>query len=154
LDDNNPSAANNYGRILCAQGKYEQGLQSIHKAIDSKHYLTPWLALTNAGICYKQQGKAAEAESYFRKALEYGPTFTPALLEMAKVSLENGNYLSARAFLERFDAVSSPTAESLFIGYQAEHASGNQKEAANHLKKLRRFFPNSKEAQRLESQRN
>lgn len=152
LDENNPSASNNLGRILCGQGKYEQAMQLFHKAIDSRLYQTPWLALTNAGLCAKSQGKGAEAESYLRKAVEYNPRFSPALLELAKLSLENNNYLSTRAFLERFDAVNNPTAESLALGFQAEQALGNQKEAVSYLKKLRRFFPDSPEAHRFGGQ--
>lgn len=154
LDDNNPSAFNNLGRLLCAQGKYDLGMKQLRLAMESKTYQTPWLALTNAGLCVHSQGQLPEAETYLRKALEYNPTFAPALLDLAKLSLESNNFLSARAFLERFNAVSEPTAESLSVGYQAEEALGNQKEATNYLKKLRRFFPTSKEAQRYGGQRN
>jgi len=149
LDDKNPSAANNLGRLLCANGEYEQAMKLFKIAIDSTSYQTPWLALTNIGLCAHAQGQLAEAENYLRRALDYNPTFPPALLDMAKLSLESKNPLSARAFLERYNAVADPTAESLAIGIQAEQAMGNPKEAANYQKKLLRFFPKSKEAQRF-----
>lgn len=148
LDPNNPSPATNYGRVLCNRGQYEQGLAYIRKAIDNKSYATPWIGMTNAGVCIGQQGQLAEAEAYFRKALEFNPVFPPALLELAKLSYTNGNALSSRAFLERFNAVSAPSAASLALGYQTEKALGNQKDATKYLNKLLRFFPTSKEAQR------
>ena len=151
-DEDNASAATNLGRLLCAQGKYEPAMKFLQKAIDSRVYQSPWLALTNAGLCAHNQGQLAEAEGFLRKALDYSPTFAPALLEMAKLSLDNKNPLSARAFLERFNAVAEPNAESLAIGFQAEEALGNQKEATGYLKKLRRLFPLSKEAQRFGGQ--
>jgi type IV pilus assembly protein PilF len=147
LEPGNIDAAINYGRALCAQGKYEAAMKNFHTAIDSKLYITPWLPLTNAGICAKAQGQAAEAESYLRKALDANPNFTPALLEMAKLSLENGSHLSARAFLQRYEAAApNPTAESLALGVQIETVMGNTRDANTYLKKLQRLFPESKEA--------
>ncbi len=148
LDSDNSGAANNYGRVLCAQGKYQEAMQQFRRVIDSKHNNAPWIALTNAGICAKNQGLAQDAEGYLRKALEVGPNFPPALLEMAKFSLEKGSYLSARAFLQRFEAVAQPSSESLSIGMQTEQALGNAKEANAYLKKLQSLFPNSQEARR------
>jgi len=147
LDSANADAAINYGRVLCAQGKYEQAMKHFHVAIDSKLYNTPWVALTNAGICAGTQGQAAEAEGYLRRALDANPNFAPALLEMARLSQDNGNNLSARAFLQRFEsAASEPSADSLALGIQIEQAMGNAREANAYLKKLQRLFPDSKQA--------
>ena len=148
LDENNFAAANNYGRLLCAEGRYELAMQRFQTIIDSKVYPTPWLALTNAGVCAKSKSKVPEAENYLRKALESNPNFAPALLEMAKLSLENRNYLSTRAFLQRFESSSGATPESLFIGVQTELGLGNAKDADAYRKKLQQQFPESKEALR------
>jgi len=149
LDADNSSAANNYGRALCAQGKYDLAMQQFRKVLDSKRYDTPWMALTNAGICARKQGSLPDAEGYLRKALDANPDFPPALLEMAKLSLDKGGGdLSARAFLQRYDAAAAPTPESLLLGMQVEQALGNTKEANAYLKKLQRLFPDSKEALR------
>lgn len=148
LDDNNFAAANNYGRLLCAQGKYEQAMKRFQSVIDSKTYQTPWLPLTNAGICAKSKGMNAEAEGYLRKALESNPNFAPALLELAKLSLENGSYLSARAFLQRYESIVEPNPESLLIGAQTEQALENVKAAEAYRRKLQKLFPDSKEALR------
>jgi type IV pilus assembly protein PilF len=154
LSSNNPDAAVNYGRALCEQGKYEQAMQYFQMAIDSKAYNTPWLAFTNAGICLKKQGRHTEAEGHLRKALEADPNFAPALLEMVKLSLDNGNPLSGRAFLQRFEsAVPEPTAASLLLGVQIEQAMGNNKDANAYLKKLQRLYPDSKEAMTYRSHR-
>ena len=152
LDPGNTDVAVNYGRALCAQAKadpakYEQAMRHFRTAIDSKLYATPWLALTNAGICAKSQNQPQEAEGYLRKALEANPNFAPALLEMARLSQATGKQLSARAFLQRYEAQTpEPTAESLALGIQVEQGLGNAKDAGAYLKKLQRLFPDSPEA--------
>ncbi len=146
LDENNLSVANNYGRMLCAQGKSEQAMKLFRSAFESRLYATPWLALTNAGICAINTGAKADGEAYLRKALDANPSFAPALLEMAKLSQANGAHLSARGFLQRFESAAEPTPESLLIGVQTEQALGNFNDADQYLDKLQRLFPDSKEA--------
>ncbi|MFM8331357.1 MAG: type IV pilus biogenesis/stability protein PilW [Candidatus Methylumidiphilus sp.] len=153
LNANHIGAGTNYGRILCAQGKYDEAMAHFQKAIDSKLYPTPWLALTNAGLCAKSHGNTAEAENLLRKALESNPQFAPALLEMARISLDAGNFMSTRAFLQRYDAVADFTPESLSLGVRAEQGLGNAKEADAYRKKLLRFFPDSKEAAQIRPKR-
>lgn len=145
-DPGNSSALNNYGRFLCAQGQYERAMTNFRQVIDSKLYKLPWVAMTNAGLCAHSTGKKDEAEEYLRKALEVNPTFPPALQEMAKLSLETGQYLSARAFLQRYEAAAGSNAESLWIGVQTEHALGNRQAEAEYLNALRSRFPDSREA--------
>jgi type IV pilus assembly protein PilF len=89
-----------------------------------------------------------EAENYLRKALETNPNFAPALLEMAKLSLANRKYLSARAFLQRYESAAAPTPEALFLGLQIEQALGNGKDADAYRQKVQHQFPDSKEALR------
>lgn len=146
LDPRNFSALNNYGRFLCAQGQYERAMSNFAQVIDSKLYKLPWVALTNAGLCAHSTGKKDAAEEYLRKALEANPTFPPALQEMAKLSLETGQHLSARAFLQRYEAAAGSNAEILWIGAQTERALGNREAEADYLSALRSRYPDSSEA--------
>ncbi len=148
LDESHFAAANNYARLMCAQGKYDQAMKLFQKVIDAKSYQTPWLALTNAGLCAKSKGLAEEAEGFLRKALETNPNFSPALFEMAKFSLEHGSSLSARAFLQRYESTAEPSPESLWLGMEIEQALGNGKDADAYRKKLQKLFPDSREALR------
>ncbi|MBS1212967.1 MAG: putative type pilus biosis protein PilF [Proteobacteria bacterium] len=146
LDSDNASTLNNYGRFLCGQGHYEKSMQYFNQVIESKLYPLPWVALTNAGLCARSSGRRKEGEEYLRKALEANPTFGPALLGMAKLSLESGQYMSARAFLQRAEATGPLNADGLWLGVQAEHALGNEEAASGYLNDLRSRFPDSREA--------
>ncbi|BBA35155.1 putative type IV pilus biogenesis protein PilF [Methylocaldum marinum] len=137
---------NNYGRFLCEHGRHDEAMDQFRKVIASKAYHSPWVALTNAGICARSAGRKGEAEEYLRKALEYDPRFAPALIEMAELSRASGENLSARAFLERYHAVAAPNPRSLLVGVEAEAALGNFRAAKDYATTLRVKFSHTKEA--------
>ncbi|HYE34080.1 type IV pilus biogenesis/stability protein PilW [Methylocaldum sp.] len=145
-NSDNFGVRNNYGRFLCAQGQYAEAMSQFQTVIGSKLYNSPWIALTNAGLCARSAGKKADAEQYLRQALEYDSRFPPALLEMAELSRETGQHMSARAFLERYHAVAAPDPRSLWVGMETEAALGNFRTAKEYAKTLRTRFPGSKEA--------
>jgi len=145
-DSDSFGVRNNYGRFLCAQGRYAEAMDQFREVVGSKLYTSPWIALTNAGICARSAGQKAEAERYLRQALEYDPRFPPALIEMAELSRETGQDMSARAFLERYHAVAEPDPRSLWVGVETEAALGNYQAAGDYAKTLRSKFPDSKEA--------
>lgn len=146
LDGDNASTLNNYGRFLCGQGQYDKAMGYFEQVIGTKLYAFPWVALTNAGLCARASGKKEAGEEYLRKALEANPTFGPALLEMAKLSLDSRQYMSARAFLQRYEAGNQLAAEALWVGVQTENALGNAEAASEYLNALRSRFPDSREA--------
>lgn len=152
LDPANPRALNNYGRFLCARGNYDKGLTFLSKAFDMPLYRHPWIALTNAGNCAFRADRMDVAERYLRRALDKNPRFAPALKEMVQVSLKQGNYLSARAFLQRFQEVGEHTPETLWLAIQTENALGDKKAVANYISTLRAKYPGSKEAARAREQ--
>ncbi len=142
----NYGARNNYGRFLCSLHKYAEAFDEFEKVIGNKLYNQPWIPLTNAGVCARSAGKMADAERYLRQALDAQPNFPPALLEMARLSRETGQYLSARAFLQRYFSVVEPTPEALLLGIEIETALGNGETAEEYRATLRDRFPVSKEA--------
>jgi type IV pilus assembly protein PilF len=149
LDENKEGVANNYGRFLCAQGKHEQAMAQFKQIIASQTYKLPWLALTNAGLCARNAGRRDEAEEYLRGALDVAPDFPPALLEMAKLSLEKGQLMSARGFLQRYEGVATLSPEALSLGVQVEQALGNRQAAEEYRKRLRSGnFPSAPDSSR------
>ena len=149
-NDESPQPRNNYGRFLCDQGEYEEGLAHLAVAFNMPLNSRKWFAFTNAGLCYLKQNKMREAESYFRKALEVHPQYPPALLEMLKMSYRFHKFMSARAFLQRYFSVSPESADALWYGYRIELGLENRSKAGNYRTKLLTQFPDSKEAQRIE----
>ena len=134
---------NNYGRFLCKEGRYDEGLAFLGKAGSDKLYDERWKALVNAGICAQRAGRQKQAETWLRQALALNPESSDALAAMARLMADQGNWLSARAFLQRYEAVGQPSESMLRLGYRIETALGDTSAAQGYLDKLHRLFPDS-----------
>ncbi|MGH8474594.1 MAG: type IV pilus biogenesis/stability protein PilW [Methylococcales bacterium] len=146
----NASAKNDYGNLLCSRGNYVEAESHFKQAIDTPLYHRRWVAMTNAGICALRAGRLQESENYLREALKLQPTFSPALLEMAKFSVKTNNSLSGRAFIQRYMSSSpTPRPEALLLGVEIEQKLGDQAAARKYRSKLEDSYPESKEAQSL-----
>jgi type IV pilus assembly protein PilF len=150
-DPDNYSIKNNFGRFLCDRGNQEKGIALLQESLQSAMNNRRWLAESNIGLCLLQQNNRVQAEEYFRKALQSNPEYAPALKEMLKLSYDNQQYMSARAFLERYMAVAKHTPETLWYAFQTERAMGNYQAADEYQEQLINNFPTSKEAQDIKT---
>lgn len=149
IDSENPQSQNNYGRFLCESGAQAEGLEHLNKALAMPLNNRRWFALTNAGRCLLKQGQKTQAEAYFREALQLEADYEPALLELLKIAYNDRNYLSAKAFLQRHQSVSKPSAESLWYAMQIEYALGHKNLAEQYKTSLLNDFPAAEEANRV-----
>lgn len=147
-DPDNGDVNNNYGAFLCATGKPADADRYFKAAIRDPFYGTPAIALANAGSCAMETGDLDKAETYLRQSLDYDNQLGSALLPMAEISLLNGEYLRARAFLQRFEAQGVMNEESLMLGYQIETRLGDTKSASKYRLELQSRYPESLEAER------
>ncbi|MEJ2649775.1 MAG: type IV pilus biogenesis/stability protein PilW [Sedimentisphaerales bacterium] len=143
---------NNYAELLCRIGKPSDAEKHFLAAINDRKYKTPEKALENLGVCMTRVPDMDKAEKYLRKALELNPRLPIALLNMALVSINSKNYLSGRAYLERFQEVGVMNPESLWLGIQIEKHLGDEKAVSNYENLLRRKFPDSNETRLLMEQ--
>ncbi|MEO1889255.1 MAG: type IV pilus biogenesis/stability protein PilW [Cycloclasticus sp.] len=150
LRPSNSSAQNNYARYLCGIKKYELADLHFNKALKNPLYKSPLLALTNAGTCAWKAGDLTKAEAYYRTALQRNKRFAVTLLQMAKLKFEQKNFLSVRAYLQRFREVNKHTPASLWLGIQAEDKLGNQGGVVSYILQLKQLYPDSHEVGLLE----
>jgi type IV pilus assembly protein PilF len=147
--DSNPEVINNYAVFLCRKGDKKLGEKYFLEAAQNALYRTPEAAYSNAGRCARADGRPKDAEPYFRKALAIRPEFPDALVQMAELTFEAGNAFQARAFLQRYMAVATATAESLWIGYRIEKSMGDEQAAREYADRLKREFPTSEQTTQL-----
>lgn len=151
LAPDNVDTLNNYGLYLCERHENAQGMEYLRRAVDSPVNSTRWQALTNKGKCSLALGQKDQAELNFKKALLLQPSYMPALLAMAEIKYINAEYMSARAFLERFNSAnnSALNAQALFLGVKIEQSLGDEDMAEQYKNKLFKHFPDSNQAEQL-----
>lgn len=149
LQPQDPYIRNARGSYFCNQGHYEEAAEEFESALSNPLYHTPWVAMTNAGLCMERSGDMVVAEQYYRRALKKNDKFHSALYQMAKLTLSQNKHLSARAYLERYNEVAEPTASSLWLGVQIEQHLGDRGKALEYQAQLRDKFPDAPEVQLL-----
>lgn len=149
LNPKDGKALNNYGAFLCRTGKYRESEKYFERAAGITLYAEPASALKNAGLCALKDNDSERAEGYFRKSLELNPAYAPSLLQMAKLTLSEGEYLKTRAYVQRYHQVTTPSAESLWLAVQAEHALGDRSAKSSYAVMLRSRFPDSPQAAQI-----
>ncbi len=149
-----PEAHNNYGVFLCEQGRINAAEEQFKLALADPLYKTPDLANLNAGLCLMKKPVPQAAAVYFKAALEANPKLSPALMQMAKISFDSGNTLSARGYMQRYFDVAPDSPESLWLAVMIERALGTNKDLqASYALRLTGKYPESPEAKRLKQLR-
>jgi type IV pilus assembly protein PilF len=150
LDSRSSSLKNNFGVFLCQHGKVKEAADYLRSAAEDINYATPEAAWTNLGLCLLQHGgDKAEAEKDFRQAVRINPNFGSALLQLAGLSIQQQDYLDARAFLQRYERSGPATPDSLAMRAQVERKLGDSGAAHDYQMELLRKFPDSPQAQAL-----
>jgi type IV pilus assembly protein PilF len=148
FDPTDGDVNNNYGAYLCGTGRSMEALPYFETAVRDPFYRTPEVALSNAGSCALAAGDLDKAEKFLRQSLGYDDTLASALLPMAEVSYKQQSYLRARAFLQRFEAVSPVTEESLSLGYAIESKLGDDVAAERYRLELLERDPGAARSRR------
>lgn len=152
LDAENFDTMNNYASFLCQTDRYEEAHAIYLSAADNRLNNRPEIALANAGQCALKHGRLETGEEYLRRALDRNPQLAPALLQMADISYEQGEYLAARDYLQRYLAITRHTPRSLWLGIQIEQQlgdKGDRNTVSSYVLLLRNKYADSKEAQLL-----
>lgn len=147
------SLHNNYGGFLCSQGRIDAGVKEFKKVLDNPVYPRRDQVYENLGLCFEGKPDPEQAEIYLRKGLELNPKAPKSLLAMARLSFAKKNYLSTRAYLQRYSEVSRHAPESLWLGIQVERILGDKDALASYGLSLKGNYPNAPETKLyLESQ--
>ncbi len=154
LEPDAARAHNNYGQFLCLKRRYTEAEEHFTRAAGNPLYNSVAGALTNAGVCANRVPDVAKAERFFRQALEHDRDYAPALLQMARLTFNAGNYMSARAYLERYQNVATHNAESLWLGVRIEDALGDKDASSSYALLLKNTFADTRQAKALKEWEN
>ena len=150
-DPDNAPAAHDYGVYLCRLGRNKDSLRYFELAAGNPLFNRKELSLMRAGECMVEQDPET-AERFLRAALDLNPRLQPALIQMASLSYDSGNYLQARAYIERYLGVTGGTAAGVYLAYQVENRLGAVTVAEEYRERLIRDFGDSDEASLVRNQ--
>ena len=150
LNPENFLAVNDYAIHVCQQGNAKKGISELKKIEgipDNNQELGTRLGL---GICNFEDENYEQANIYLRAVLQTSPNIAPALYRMGEISYREGNYLSARAFVERYFAAGAMSERALYLGGVVEIKLGDANKANQYKRELQRRYPSSSLAPKLE----
>lgn len=145
MDEPDYSLYNNYGSFLCSRGRYDDGEEQLRHVLDNPVYPNRELVYENLGLCVERKPNLERAEEYLRSALRINPRLPKSLLAMARLSFGRGEYLSTRAYLQRYLEVARHTPESLWLGIRTERLLGDRNAVASYGLLLKANFPDAPE---------
>jgi type IV pilus assembly protein PilF len=143
------SVQNIYAVFLCRQQDYDLAERYFEKAAKHPENDNAEVTMTNAGVCMGQKPDPVAAEKFFRMALDEKSNYGEALLQMCLLKYQAEDYLSARAFLQRYMSSNISTAGILFLASRIEDKLGNDRGRAEFENQLIREFPTSSEARKV-----
>lgn len=150
LAPNDADINHNYGWFLCNTGKEETATRYFLKAVRNPLYATPWKSYSAAGTCVLKKDKLKEATEYFGEALRLEPDEPIALIKLAGIEYRTGDTAAARKRISHYNRVGRVSPEALWLGLRIERKLGNRNGEHSYADQLRRRFPDSEEARKLQ----
>ncbi|MDR9829579.1 type IV pilus biogenesis/stability protein PilW [Vibrio sp. FNV 38] len=132
----NGNVLNNYGTFLCKQGEYTKADEYFNRAIKQPYYYLVSASYENAALCSLKARKNRKAMNYFQRALDHEPNRPRALLQLARLEIDFGNYVEARFRLTHFHQFYGLQVPSLELLVELEDQVGNVAEKENYQKQL------------------
>lgn len=145
LAPQNPDFNNNYGWLLCQNGRPEQSIPYFEIALKSRSYQSPAKALNNAGVCSLRMKDTVAAERYFNEAFRQEPGNVSTSLNLAKLNYDRRDYEKARFYISRVTRSDALSADALWQAIKIERKLGDRTAELSLVTQLSRRFPDSAE---------
>ena len=153
-DAANSSAAHDFGVFLCQTGQELRSIGYFDKAVSNPYFERPELSLMRAGECLSKVKEFSRSEKYLKSALKRNPRMAPALINLARIKYNTQTYLSARAYIERYFAITKAQPNALLLAYKIESKLNAHDVAEKYRVRLLENFPASREARDLRTRSN
>ena len=153
-DSENSSIAHDFGVFLCQTGRENKSIRYFDIAILDPLFDRVELSYMRAGECLSRINDSTTAEAYLKKALSLNSSLSPALYRLAVIKQREKQHLLARAYIERYFAITEPQPDSLLLAYHIESSMNAHVEANSYKNQLLTVFSNSEQAHSLRGSEN
>ncbi len=148
LDPGNSESRNNYGTFLCSRNRIDESIVQFLEAVKNPLYTSSSTAYMNAGVCSLRKKDIAHAETYFTKALQLQPLYSPAAYQLATIYFNRKQAAKARDVLKDV-LFNNPSPELLWLAIRIERILGNKDAESSYALELRKKYPNSEQTKAL-----
>ncbi len=141
-------ARNNYAAFLFSQERYKDAEEQLDYVIKDTLYTGRPNAFVNLGMCQLKLFDTEAAEASFVRALAMDRTNQVALVEVAQIRFDAGDYATANQYYATYRTVArQQTARALLLGIRLAQVEGDRDSEASYALALGSRFPNSAEYQ-------
>jgi type IV pilus assembly protein PilF len=144
-------ARNNYAAFLYSQERYTEAEKQLEVVIKDTLYEARPRAFINLGLCRLRLDDQAGAKEAFTRALAMDRTNRIALIEMANIEFNEGNWVRASQYLGNYQMlVRRQSAQALWLGVRLAKKLDEEDAMASRALALRNLYPESAEFQAYE----
>ncbi len=145
LNPRDPDALHNYGWFACQQGRHQEALDYLQRALSSPVYGGQAKTLMAKGICQVRLGQLAEAEGSFSRSYELDAGNPITGYNLASLLYRRGEYTRAQFYIRRLNNSELANAETLWLGIKVERRLNNIEATEQLAQQLSRRYPKSRE---------
>ncbi|MEP4147432.1 MAG: type IV pilus biogenesis/stability protein PilW [Halioglobus sp.] len=146
LDKKFSRARNNYATFLYSQQRYEEAAAQLEYVVKDSLYKARPQAFVNLGLCRLQLFDNQGAEEAFRRALTMDRTNSIALLEVAQLRFDAGDFKSANSYYDTYRrVVRQQSARGLWLGIRIARETGDRDAESSFALALANLYPGSAE---------
>lgn len=149
LEPENYDILTAYAVFLYEQNRHAEALAEFTRIVDAPFFKKKWVAYSYLGLYDLENNLQRDAEINFYKALQANPEYSLALYETAKIRYAKGDMMPARAFIERYFAVTGKTLAGLELAIKIETALQSYDLVEQYQLELTRNFPFSDAAEKI-----
>ncbi len=148
LDGKCSRCRNNYAAFLYSQERYQEAEKQLDYVIQDTLYSGRPNAFVNLGLCRIQLFDTQGAEEAFVRALAMDRANPVALLEIAQIRFDAGDYPTANKYYRIYrTVVPQQSARGLLLGVRLARINDDRDAEASYILSLSSRFPNSIEYQ-------
>ena len=146
LDKNISRARNNYATFLYSQQRYDEAASQLEYVVQDSLYKARPRAFVNLGLCRLQLFDSQGAEEAFRRALTMDRTNAIALLELAQLRFDAGDFRSAQSYYDTYrTVVRQQSARGLWLGIRIARENDDRDAEGSYALALANLYPKSVE---------
>lgn len=148
LDKKFSRARNNYATFLYSQGRFAEAEKQLVLVTQDTLYQGRPRAFTNLGLCRVQLFDSQGAEEAFRRALTMDRANSIALLELAQLRHDAGDFDTAQRYYDTYrTVVRQQSSRGLWLGIRLARESGDRDAEGSYMLALSNLYPDSAEYQ-------